>query len=136
MNPVSRFMDEIPVSCMDSMGGADRYGAGKETAFHPKASQMGKGVHFRGKPQSALEAMQTMQRRQSAPSAKTSVPKDVIRPDITVKWSVGDKARHGKFGLGTVISVKGSGEETELKIAFPGQGVKGFTQKYAPIVKA
>ena len=38
--------------------------------------------------------------------------------------------------IGTVVSVKGSGEEVELKIAFPGQGVKGLMQKYAPITKA
>ena len=48
---------------------------------------------------------------------------------------MGDKARHGKWGVGTVVSVKGEGEEVELKIAFPGQGVKGLMQKYAPITK-
>ena len=38
-------------------------------------------------------------------------------PDTSIKWKVGDKARHGKWGVGTVVSVKGSGEEVELKIA-------------------
>ena len=59
----------------------------------------------------------------------------VIRPDLTVEWRVGDKAKHGKWGVGTVVSVKGKGEEVELKIAFPDQGVKGLMQKYAPIEK-
>ena len=57
-------------------------------------------------------------------------------PGYEHQVKVGDKARHGKWGIGTVVSVKGSGEEVELKIAFPGQGVKGLMQKYAPIEKA
>ena len=58
-----------------------------------------------------------------------------IRPDLSVKWKVGDKAKHAKWGIGTIVSVKGSGEEVELKIAFPGEGIKALMQKYAPITK-
>ena len=54
---------------------------------------------------------------------------------MNVVWKTGDKARHGKWGIGTVVAVQGSGEEVELKIAFPNQGVKGLMQKYAPIEK-
>ena len=36
-----------------------------------------------------------------------------------IGWKVGDKAEHGKWGIGTVVSVKGEGEGTELDIAFP-----------------
>ena len=45
------------------------------------------------------------------------------------------KAKHNKWGIGTIVSVKGTGEEIELKIAFPGQGIKALMQKYAPISK-
>jgi len=48
---------------------------------------------------------------------------------------VGDKVQHGKFGVGIVVSVSGSGEDAKLSIAFAGQGVKEFIQKYAPIKK-
>lgn len=68
--------------------------------------------------------------------AKTTKPAgNVIRPDLSIKWKVGDKAKHNKWGIGTIVSVKGSGEEVELKIAFPGQGIKALMQKYAPISK-
>ena len=93
---------------------------------------MGPGTRFAGKPQSALEALEALQKRQQPVQPAAGV----IRPDTSIKWKVGDKARHGKWGIGTVVSVKGSGEEVELKIAFPGQGVKGLMQKYAPIEKA
>jgi DNA helicase-2/ATP-dependent DNA helicase PcrA len=87
-----------------------------------------------GQPQSALQAMSALRSRNTGtaqPAGNTA-----IRPDTSVEWKVGDKARHGKWGIGTVVSVKGEGEEVELKIAFPDQGVKGLMQKYAPITKA
>ncbi len=52
-------------------------------------------------------------------------------------WRVGDKASHGKWGTGTVVSVKGEGEAMELDIAFPSPiGVKRLLAKFAPITKA
>ena len=89
--------------------------------FQPSARQMGSGVQRSGQPQSALQAMSAMNQRNmgTAPAGSTA-----IRPDTSVVWKVGDKACHGKWGIGTVVSVKGEGEEVELKIAFPDQGVK------------
>lgn len=51
-------------------------------------------------------------------------------------WAVGDKAQHPKFGIGTVVAAKGTGEEQEIKVAFPGQGIKLLLAKYAPLVRA
>lgn len=52
-------------------------------------------------------------------------------------WNVGDKAAHKKWGTGMVVSVKGTGEEVELDIAFPNPvGVKRLLAKFAPITKA
>jgi DNA helicase II / ATP-dependent DNA helicase PcrA len=51
-------------------------------------------------------------------------------------WKVGDKAVHGKWGTGTVVSVKGEGEGIELDIAFPKPvGIKRLLAKFAPITK-
>ena len=55
----------------------------------------------------------------------------------SVAWQVGDKAQHKKWGIGTVVSVKGTGEGIELDIAFPSpMGVKRLLAKFAPIEKA
>ena len=35
-------------------------------------------------------------------------------------YKASDKVSHGKWGVGTVVSVKGSGDDTELQIASPG----------------
>lgn len=50
-------------------------------------------------------------------------------------WSVGDKAKHSKWGIGTVVMVKGEGEDMELNIAFPEVGVKKLLARFAPIQK-
>lgn len=142
--PPSRFLKEIPDEYVERLvpranaygfANANHYGAQQRSgfmSFRPSPNQMGTGTHFAGKPQSALEAMEALRERQSAARPAAN---GVIRPDTSIKWKVGDKARHGKWGVGTVVSVKGNGEEVELKIAFPGQGVKGLMQKYAPIAK-
>ena len=146
-NPPSRFLKEIPEEYLEQLvprrnaygfANANSYGAQQQhgvMAFRPTTSGAyggaARGAHFTGQPQSALAAMQSLAQR----NVNQKPAAGVIRPDMNVAWRVGDKARHGKWGVGTVVSVKGEGEEVQLQIAFPGQGVKGLMQKYAPIEK-
>ena len=146
-NPPSRFLKEIPEEYLEQLvprrnaygfANANAYGASQRQgsmAFRPNATGAyggaAGGTRFPGRPQSALEAMQSLAQK----NVKEKPAAGVIRPDMSVAWRVGDKARHGKWGVGTVVSVKGEGEEVQLQIAFPGQGVKGLMQKYAPIEK-
>lgn len=52
------------------------------------------------------------------------------------EYKAGDKVAHGKWGTGTIVSVKGSGNDTELQIAFPAPvGVKRLLAGFAPITK-
>ena len=128
--PPSRFLAEIPETYMEKAR------VSGQNAFATAA-------RF-GKPQSAFEILQSLQGTSparassplpAAPRKVRSVAGAAIRPNMEVAWRAGDKARHGKWGIGTIVSVKGSGEEVELKIAFPGIGIKGLMQKYAPIEK-
>lgn len=139
----SRFLAEIPDEYMERLVvRANSYGfanssvvdqRGYGSSFQPKTRPSGSQAPGAG--QSARQALQAMQGRNAAGMPITASP-DVIRPDMDIVWKAGDKARHGKWGVGTIVSVHGSGEEVELKIAFPGQGIKGLMQKYAPITKA
>ncbi|HEV2371968.1 MAG TPA: DNA helicase PcrA [Streptosporangiaceae bacterium] len=48
----------------------------------------------------------------------------------------GDKVTHDSYGLGTVVSVEGSGDDPEAKVDFGGgYGVKHLLLRYAPIEK-
>jgi DNA helicase-2/ATP-dependent DNA helicase PcrA len=71
-----------------------------------------------------------LERVASRPGAKSlgnrAVPE--LRP--------GDRVTHDKFGLGTVVSADGRGDDAEAKIDFGGQyGVKHLVLRYAPIEK-
>lgn len=50
-------------------------------------------------------------------------------------WNVGDKAKHKKWGVGTVVKISGSGSDMQLDIAFPGEGIKPLLAVFAPIEK-
>lgn len=53
-----------------------------------------------------------------------------------VAWKTGDKVNHKKWGQGTVVKINGEGDDMELDIAFPAQGIKRLLASFAPIEKA
>lgn len=108
MNPESRFIDEIPEELIEDLNGQVK----NKMPFTKKTVS------------SNLRAV--------------SKPKPMLTKTggDTVDWAVGDKAEHKKWGIGTVVSVKGSGEDKELDIAFPSPvGIKRLLAKFAPIQK-
>ncbi len=60
------------------------------------------------------------------------VPKS-LNLSIAKEITAGQKIKHDKFGIGMVVSVKGSGEKTELTIAFDDVGIKKLILGFAPI---
>lgn len=51
-------------------------------------------------------------------------------------FAAGDRVAHGKWGEGTVVAVKGTGNDMELQIAFPAPvGIKRLLAGFAPIKK-
>lgn len=58
-------------------------------------------------------------------------PKPAESRNLTYKC--GMKVKHAKFGEGTVITVKGEGENVILDVAFKGTGIKQLSAKYAPL---
>ncbi|CAG9610480.1 DNA helicase PcrA [Pseudoneobacillus rhizosphaerae] len=113
MNAASRFIKEIPDDLIEPFQKPGRMGTSSGLAA-PSFS------------------------RQTAAGPRNPV----VRPTLQstggdgIGWNVGDKAEHGKWGIGTVVSVKGEGEGKELDIAFPKPvGIKRLLAKFAPIKK-
>ncbi len=48
-------------------------------------------------------------------------------------YKVGQKVNHPKWGVGTVVEIKGEDDKTELKVAFPQEGIRNLLAKYAPL---
>ncbi|WP_335869612.1 DNA helicase PcrA [Bacillus sp. 2205SS5-2] len=108
MNPVSRFISEIPSDLLEEVG---------------KEKPISGGSLFQGR------ANQPRRQPVSRPVQNTTGGEKV-------GWQVGDKAEHKKWGTGTVVSVKGQGDSMELDIAFPSPvGIKRLLAKFAPVQK-
>lgn len=73
-------------------------------------------------------------RPMSAVMSSQSAPQTAAAGGRT-DWRAGDKALHAKWGVGTVVATKGSGETLEVQIAFPGAGVRNLMAALAPIKK-
>jgi DNA helicase II / ATP-dependent DNA helicase PcrA len=75
----------------------------------------------------------------AAAGKQTAVRKITIASSTggeAIPWKVGDKVEHKKWGIGTVVSVRGEGDDKELDIAFPSPiGIKRLLAKFAPITK-
>ncbi|UYZ22338.1 DNA helicase PcrA [Mesobacillus jeotgali] len=122
MNPESRFIKEIPADLVEDAVPKVRRPA-------PTSG---------GRPAAASGGRPGASARPSMPTrGAVSRPVAAASGGEGIDWKVGDKAQHGKWGTGTVVSVKGSGEGTELDIAFPSPtGIKRLLAKFAPITKA
>ncbi|MCY8996811.1 DNA helicase PcrA [Bacillus inaquosorum] len=107
MNPESRFIAEIPDDLLENLNEKKETRAPSARKMQPRRGPVSRPVSY---------------------ASKTG--------GDTLNWAVGDKASHKKWGTGTVVSVKGEGEGTELDIAFPSPvGVKRLLAAFAPIEK-
>ncbi|WP_347861441.1 DNA helicase PcrA [Salimicrobium sp. PL1-032A] len=109
MNPVSRFIGEIPEEFLEGKA---------ETEPLPFAKKK------------TIEPDRPVQKRRAKKTTGASGAE-------SESWQPGDKAVHRKWGEGTVVKVQGEGKDTELDIAFPApEGVKRVLARFAPITKA
>ncbi|HEV3380156.1 MAG TPA: DNA helicase PcrA [Trebonia sp.] len=79
----------------------------------------------------------------SGTSSSSSASRMASRPGVSSPGNrtvpvlhSGDRVTHDKYGLGTVVSADGRGDNAEAKIDFGGDyGIKQFVLRYAPIEK-
>lgn len=109
MNPVSRFIQEIPDELIEGFEVAQEtrfgqpFGSRNETSFPPK--------------------------RKARRIERTSTA-------ASEEWNAGDRVKHKKWGVGTIVRVQGEGDKMELDIAFPAPtGIKRLLAQFAPITK-
>lgn len=154
-NPPSRFLDEIPEELKEDGGGRvprDRYGrgAGAGGAYSGRGFGSAGGGNFGrpvtdgglGGPRSAASPGGPAGRGTAAPMRSgVTVTGGTAGASAAGKtapgdFNAGDKVAHAKWGVGTVVAIKGSGNDMELQIAFPAPvGVKRLLAGFAPITK-
>ncbi|REK69632.1 DNA helicase PcrA [Paenibacillus paeoniae] len=144
MNMPSRFLEEIPEDVREgvstSIGGSGyaRSGGGRIGTGAPSPSSAQRGPGFGAG-----------SNRASGAGVRVSTPLDAARSGKSVSaagasaaasspsgFAAGDRVAHGKWGEGTVVSVKGAGNDMELQIAFPAPvGIKRLLAAFAPLTK-
>ncbi|CRF28709.1 ATP-dependent DNA helicase II UvrD1 [Mycobacterium tuberculosis] len=130
-NAPSRFLSELPQELVEAVhAGGGRFSRGGT------ATAWGGGERRFGSTSAAGRAP-VSSRGGGAPAAGGAVSGAGASAPKAVDFAMGDKVSHGKWGTGVVVAIKGSGEDTELQIAFPAPvGVKRLLAKFAPITKA
>ncbi|KWW22216.1 ATP-dependent DNA helicase PcrA [Peribacillus simplex] len=119
MNPVSRFIGEIPAELLEDL--------------KPKPAPRARQTPFSSSARASTSSAAT----RKAPAFGRAVSAPSATGGEEIGWAVGDRASHKKWGVGTVVSVKGEGEGKELDIAFPSPiGIKRLLAKFAPVEKA
>ncbi|WP_327155196.1 DNA helicase PcrA [Streptomyces tubercidicus] len=117
-NPPSRFLEEIPGDFMEW----------KRTGPATPSASMG-GLSAGGG--GGFGSMLSSSRAKGPSGFATRRNQD--RPAVAL--AIGDRVTHDSFGLGTVVGVKGSGDNAEATIDFGGEKPKRLLLRYAPVEK-
>ncbi|MDQ0492748.1 MULTISPECIES: DNA helicase PcrA [Paenibacillus] len=142
-NPPSRFLEEIPDELKeDTIIKQDRYRRSGNIGGSYGGRGLGKssGSNFGG--ERSFDSMSRSGSTASASSRVTVTTSSSPKPSPAAStggpsiFAAGDKVQHGKWGVGTIVAVKGTGNDMELQIAFPAPvGVKRLLAGFAPITK-
>jgi DNA helicase-2/ATP-dependent DNA helicase PcrA len=115
-NPASRFINELPVDLVDWRRTADDITSWKSTTF-------------------AAPNSRAAQRRFGAAAARLDAStKATVKREIP-SLSPGDRVTHDSFGLGTVVTLEGAGDNQVASVDFGADGVKRLLLRYAPLDK-
>ncbi|OMI33374.1 DNA helicase PcrA [Streptomyces sparsogenes] len=122
-NPPSRFLEEIP----------DQYVRWQRTGPATPSASMGAVGAVAGVASSLSSSLSSSRSRAGAGAAGFATRRAKERPVVSL--AIGDRVTHDAFGLGTVVAVKGSGDNAEATIDFGDEKPKRLLLRYAPVEK-
>ncbi|MDX6261947.1 MAG: ATP-dependent helicase UvrD/PcrA [Kribbellaceae bacterium] len=108
-NPPSRFLEEIPAELLDWRRDESAITRWSGTGTSSGGSS---GVSTRWEP-----------------ARRTAADKPIV------SLNPGDRVVHDSFGMGTVVVVRGEGQQAQADIDFGSEGVKRLLLRYAPVEK-
>lgn len=111
VNPASRFLQHIPDELIEIQGVTDNM-----------STKTVDTLDFKSIANNHMISM--------TETKKPTKPVNDVKPNTI---GPGTRVRHKKFGEGMIISAKGTGDSTQLTIAFDSQGIKKLVLGFAPI---
>ncbi|MDQ4110019.1 MAG: UvrD-helicase domain-containing protein, partial [Actinomycetota bacterium] len=125
-NPGSRFLDELPVDLVDWRRTEKEMSSWGRPNF---ANDSWGGGQRLGQPTAAGRRNFSSAALRADVAAKSKPAREVPSLDP------GDRVTHDSFGLGTVVTIEGSGDKQVASIDFGETGVKRLLLRYAPVEK-
>lgn len=124
MNPPSRFIQEIPQQLIEFKSMAPRM-----PSFASRVSSFsGNGANaWTAKPKYRQDDVQDFPDYDSDFQESSS--------SGSSNYNKGQRVKHPTFGVGTIFSVEGSGDQTKVGVMFSDQTIKKFVVKYARLEK-
>ncbi|GAK31098.1 ATP-dependent DNA helicase PcrA [Weissella oryzae SG25] len=120
-NPPSRFIQEIDQSLI-----TQPYGQTLSSR-----DNLDEALPFARRTQQAMST--TFKGRTVQHSTSSASPNVQSTGAEKASWQIGDAVSHKKWGVGRIVKTSGAGEDQELDIAFPNQGIKRLLAAFAPI---
>lgn len=137
----SRFLADIPEDLIDGVGSGLRRRQSVDRASmwdpdeiswskpaRPASSPTGAGLLGR---QQTNDRANTDSSRLPTPYSREEQPEQARPRPASPGYRTGQRVRHAKFGEGTVIESKITGQDEEVSVAFPGVGVKRLAASFA-----
>jgi len=135
MNAPSRCLEEIPSDLREMSGGTDSRSSGWDDDDSRGSYRSGCGGGGRSTTGGSIQGGWSAG-RVAQPQGSMTVKSALPQGNQSTDYSAGDKVTHNKWGTGTIVSVKGTGDDTELQIAFPAPvGIKRLLARFAPVTK-
>ncbi|HWR37901.1 MAG TPA: DNA helicase PcrA [Patescibacteria group bacterium] len=127
MYPPSRFLTEIPDHLLDDLRKsppAPQQSAGPVRPTAPARPGVNRSMAGRTMPGGAdVNRLGAVKNAAGAAAGERQ----------SETWRAGERVYHKLWGNGTIVAVQGDGDAMQLKIAFPGEGVKQVMARMAPI---
>jgi len=126
-NMPSRFLEELDQEILDK----ENVSSGPSRSLGTQTSAPAN----RWKKQGAARQERALSQTYTGSESTQSVEQTGKSGADKLGWSIGDKASHKKWGVGTVVQTSGDGDGLTLDIAFPNIGIKRLLASFAPIEK-
>ena len=128
MNPPSRFIQEIPQKLVDFKSMAPRMPTFASRGGNFNANSQGFSQGWNSKAKFRQDESQEFPDYEfESQSFAESAP--------GADYNKGQKVKHPTFGVGTIFSVEGAGDQTKVGVMFSDQTIKKFVVKYARLEK-
>ncbi|MGI8881122.1 MAG: DNA helicase PcrA [Jatrophihabitans sp.] len=131
-NPPSRFLDEVPAELITWSGAIDK--VGRAPAYGDEA---GTGRYSDHGYRSAEVGSRRVSAQESLASSRLSSGglRGGVGNRAIPNLQIGDRVTHDKWGLGTVVASRGTGERAQAEIDFGSAGNKWLVLRYAKLDK-